>query len=356
MKETRRNLMVGLFVLVGLFTLGGLIVMFGRGPRMLAGADVYRLHIRFDQASGIRPGTLVTVGGITVGSVEKVSFKNVDRFDQGVSVIAAIESEYRLPKGSRAVTIEPGLAMGRPPIRIIPGLYGEQWLGDGSEISGEIRGAVESLLPPAIVRTFERTATQIGDAAAALTPALEDIHQILQPRKPADVDRPGGPVGNMSSAMARLDGTLKNFNTVLGDPELQSHLKDAIENFHTLSEDGKAAVADMRAAASDARQIATDAKTMISNGNAMIVKLDERIDQVARATLDDLETAGRALDQLSALVQMAARGEGTIGKLFADDRLYESMVLTAKRLGETIDEYRLLAKEWQKGTIRVSLN
>ena len=49
MRETRRNLLVGLFVLVGLVALGTLIVWFGRRPTMFAPADTYMVNVRFDR-------------------------------------------------------------------------------------------------------------------------------------------------------------------------------------------------------------------------------------------------------------------------------------------------------------------
>ena len=37
-----------------------------------------------------------------------------------------------------------------------------------------------------------------------------------------------------------------------------------------------------------------------------------------------------------------------------DNDLYEAVVVTIKRLSATITDYQLLAKEWQKGKVKVS--
>ena len=61
-------------------------------------------------------------------------------------------------------------------------------------------------------------------------------------------------------------------------------------------------------------------------------------------------TVSRAINSL---MEKVDRGEGTLGRLFLDDELYESLVLSFRRLGETVEEFRLLVKDWQKGKIRV---
>jgi hypothetical protein len=61
------------------------------------------------------------------------------------------------------------------------------------------------------------------------------------------------------------------------------------------------------------------------------------------------------LDGLAVASMNIQRGEGSLGKFVQDERLYESMVLTFERLTETIEEFKVLVKDWQKGKIRVGL-
>lgn len=353
MKEMRRNMMVGLFVLFGLTALCVLIVLFGRGPTWLGSGNTYALDIHFDSVSGIRPGTLVTLYGKTIGRVQEVGFRDAENFIAGVKVVAAIESQYRLPRFTRAETVEAGLGMGRPPIEIIPGPTDAEPLPPGEYIKGETRSAVESIFPGHIVATFDKSATQIGEAAAAMTPVLEDLHEVMRPRTPQEVDHPSGPPGNLSSAMTRFDSTLKHFNTVLGDPEVQSQVKDAVANFHKLSEDGSAALADIRLAAAEAREVVADAKVVVGNANTSLDKLNTNIDTLTRSAVDVLERAGKVLDPLYTTAKRLASGEGTLGKLTIDDRLYEAMVLSFRRLGKTAEEFELLLKQWQKEGMRI---
>lgn len=357
MNEMRRNILVGLFVLGGLAAMGVLIVLFGQDSTWGMSRQAYELNIRFEQATGIRSGTLVTVGGIGVGRVREARFVNPERVDQGVNVSVVFDAQYRdvrLHAGTRAATIEPGMGMGRPPIELIPGPAEGPILESGAVITGRMSSAVETLIPPTIVATFDKTATQLGEAAAALTPVLRDMHEMLQPREAAAVDRQDGPPGNLSSAMARFDTALRNINTVIGDSNTQNHLKGSVDNIYAMTEDGKQLATDLKAAAADAKQVVAEMKTLMTKGQQTLDSVSANTDKVARALITNLDSMSSMLTELNAIAQAANRGEGSLGKFVRDDRLYESMVLTFRRLSETAEEMKALVKDWQQGKIRVS--
>jgi phospholipid/cholesterol/gamma-HCH transport system substrate-binding protein len=355
MSETRHNFWVGLFVLCGLAALGTLIVLFGQGPTWLIGGDRYTLNIFFEYASGIREGTQVTVSGKEIGRVTDVEFRDPADLTQGVKVVVAIENQYQLHRGSRAETFQAGvLTGGRPPISIIPGPLDASPLQDGEELRGAIRSATESIFPAGVVSTLEKSGSQIGDAAGALKPVLEDLHEIMRPRSTAEVDMPGGPPGNLSTAMARIDDTLRNVNEMIGDPEVKQQVKDSVANIHEITEDGKVVAADLKQAATEAREMITDMKTLVGNAQGSLEKADGHFDRLARKGMDFLERAGRVVDELHTTTRQLNQGEGTVGRLLVDAKLYDAMVLTFRRLAETTEEFRLLVKDWQKGKVRVA--
>ncbi len=354
MSETRRNFLVGLFALVGLSALATLIILFGQAPEWMMRKRAYQITVQFESAAGVRPGTQVTAGGIEIGRVLRANFRDASDLNAGASVELLLHEPFRLKEGSRAETTEPGLGAGRPPIVIVPGPRSAAELASGSSIQGRIRPAVESLFPERIVTTLERTATQLGDAAAALKPVLEDVHLLLQPRRAAEVDAPGGPVGNVASAAARLDTALKNLNDVLGDTALQTSLKTAIENFRVLSEDGKAAIADVRVAAEQTKRVVTETEKVMVKAQGSLTQLDESVTRVANSTVGGIEQATRFFDEMTQAGQKLNRGEGTLGKLLVDGKLYDAIELTFRRLAQAAEELTLLVKDWQAGKIRVA--
>ena len=355
MRESRHTFWVGLFMIFGLVALAVLVLLFGQAGFVSRGSDAYVVKVRFDRATGVRRGTLATIGGIPLGRVIDVGFPSPGRYDEGVHVEIVFDQGVQLTEGTRAMTNEPGLGEGRPPIRIKPGPPDAAPLASGTLIPGEISTAVEQLIPPQVVSNFDRTATRIGEAAAALTPVLADLHEVLQPLSTEQVDMPGGPPGNLRTAVARLDSSLKHFNDVLGDPEVKSHLRQSFDNVYTMTEDGKIVVSEMKSAAGNLNATAVDAKALIERTAAAVERIDAQTDRLARSLTEDLELASSLLTRMNSIMEQVERGEGTIGRMFVDERLYESLVLTFERLAATAEEFRLLVKEWQKGKVRIGL-
>jgi len=354
MQAARQNLLVGLFVLAGLIFLGTLTILFGNAPPGLMGRRGYPLIIQFKSAAGIREGNQVTVGGIPIGRVQQVDFIDPQRFDVGVNVTVLIDEPYQIPAGSSAITMEPGLGQGRPPIEIRPGPSGAPRLLPRSTIPGEIQSAVAQFLPERVINSLEVTGTRIGEAAKALTPVLEDLHEALMKRAPSEVDRVGGPQGNLSSAMARLDATLKHWNEVLGDPETKSRLKDAIDNVHTITEDGKAISADLKSTAKEFRGVVDDTKAFVAEGRDTVRSIKTEATDLGRVARNMFERGTRLLDSAHDVTSAVSRGEGTLGRLVRDAKLYEAMVLSFERGAKALEDFRLLVQDWLKGKIRVA--
>ncbi|RMF85403.1 MAG: hypothetical protein D6744_01445 [Planctomycetota bacterium] len=245
--------------------------------------------------------------------------------------------------------------MGRPPIELIPGPPDEPVLESGAIIDGEITSAMASLIPPGILSTIERSATHLGDAAEAMKPVLADLHEVLRPRSPEEVDLPGGPSGNLSSAVARLDSALRSVNAVLGDSEVQNRVRSTVDNFYAMSEDGKQAAQNLRAASADFRGVTEKAGTFLDNTGATVEDIRGQVRTVAAALKKDLDLAADVLKQLHGISVKIDRGQGSVGKMLNDPKLYESMVLTFRQLTLTVQEFQVLIKQWQEGKIRVGL-
>jgi len=351
MEDYRRNLTVGIFMMFGLASLGVLIILYGELPDMF-GANTYVIKIHFDSANGIDRGVGVMMKGPQIGKVDSVEYLDPAHPEHGIYIIANIEDQYVIPTTATAEISVP-LAFGRPSIHLkIPkGPAPAYHPTDGSaEIHGILVGPMESMIPPALLSNIEKATQQIGYLAEQLTPVADDLHELFQVRPLQAVDAP--PAGrepappNVSTAVARLDGALKNINDVFGAAETKADLRQIITNFRTISEDGKSAVADIKAFAQQARAMADDAKRITGKVEVSLDKVTDRVDDTLKAVITDAEKLGKILDQLHQASTDLAEGDGTAGRFLRDPKLYEEITLTAQRLSAMIEDLHKLIKKW----------
>ena len=92
MRERVRNVMVGLCTIGAVGAASALLFLFGEIEPMLASR--WQLKVAFNEAGGLRRGSLVTLNGVPVGSIEKVEIWGDPT--QPVLVIAAIDDGVRL--------------------------------------------------------------------------------------------------------------------------------------------------------------------------------------------------------------------------------------------------------------------
>jgi phospholipid/cholesterol/gamma-HCH transport system substrate-binding protein len=115
MKRYAMETAIGIFVLVGLFCVGYMTVKLGKVS--LFGDTSYPLVARFTSVSGLRVGSSVTMFGIEVGRVERLTMDQDKqmalvelRIERGVKIyddaIASIRTEGLI--GDRYVSIDPG--------------------------------------------------------------------------------------------------------------------------------------------------------------------------------------------------------------------------------------------------------
>jgi hypothetical protein len=82
---------------------------------------------------------------------------------------------------------------------------------------------------------------------------------------------------------------------------------------------------------------------------------DAEVRAVSVAVRNSLEHADEFLGYLNTVGQQVARGEGTIGRLVMDSRLYEALAISVERLTLALEDFRGLIEDWRKGRVRIAL-
>jgi methyl-accepting chemotaxis protein len=253
------------------------------------------------------------------------------------------------------------MGFGRPALQIVvdPLAVGERRMPrDGIwPIHGRVVEMLDQVIKPEVQQTFEIAAKQIGVFAEALTPAARDLHDLLRLRtvEEVDTDSTGRMVANLYTLVQRFDQTVKSFNEVLASPRNQENVVASLENIRASSEDVRAAMTDFKAFAADARTFAADARVATGNFNATLGSLRETVDSSGRKFADVADAASAVLRNVDRTVTLMNQGQGTMGLMLNDNRLYESLVLTTQRLTTAVEEIRDLVALMKKGNVRMSI-
>lgn len=252
-------------------------------------------QVTFPQTGGLSSSDEVQVNGLRKGSVSDVKLVG-----DHVLVHLALASEITLTSDSRVA------------IRNV-GMMGEKVIAVDLRASGvpyserdTIPGVYEKGIPE-VVANMGNTVEAVSDLAVQLK--------------------------NIASAMERagsLDRTLDNFRNT------SEQLKLAVsENRAMLNE----TVSNLHAASRTAKSLTTDREA----------QLRHTLDSFERSAVS-MERLTVRLDSLRASLQNVAgkvdRGDGTLGKLINDPRLYDDAKLTVAQLKQLIDDIKKNPKKY----------
>ena len=344
MSEKQRSTLVGLFVLLGCFGLGGLIIVFGEQPEIL-GARSYRVAVTFDDLEGVTRGMRVTMRGIRIGEIQDMALTPT-----GVRVVMRIEEQYSLTEKTEALVKSSIVGFGQASfiVAVPRDDPGAPLPKDGT---AEIRGRMmeTSIVPERSLAALENTVIQIGRLAETLKPVAEDLHGILQQRTIAQVDAPTTPnvTATLATAVQRLDKLLKHFNDVMGDPAVQSNFKEAIENITTVSRDAKEISANLKDFSAQAKEAAAVGTQAMQRFDTAIANADQKLTTVAEKVQRVVDRVSGVLDHVDKTTRNIAEGKGVLGRLAFDEKLYEELLLTTKRLKILVKDFSDLVQQWK---------
>ncbi len=264
-----RYVRLGLFVLLGFVSFIAVLYLL-TDPATFRGR--YKVVTTLTDAGGVRKGDPIQMRGVNVGRVSGFEMTRDGRVD----ITMEIEGEWQVPQGSMVTLAESGVFGGRT-VEIKPTLnttYFEPW----DTIPGEDSGG--GLLENA------------GALATDATALMDRMQTLLDAET----------IESVQGGAREFEGLARELRTVVSDQsgeldELMGSLTRAAEGLESVGDAGP----EVTAAAQDAR--------------ALIAELQQ--------------TSGRldsVLSSLDVVVGRMERGEGTLGRLSADDGLYESLL------------------------------
>lgn len=283
---------------VGVLAVVALALLVG-GIRFLQGTSLlgntYPLIAHFEAAEGVVAGTPVTVRGITVGSVDRVSLAET----KGVRVRMRIQDDVQLPEGTTA-SVGGLAALDDVSVSLSRANEGEP-LSAGDRIPTVEQGTLDELQERALP-----IAERVDSVLAQTSGTLSEAQRVLSGSEP-NVQRL---TENLRSASAGIDAFVQRERAPMR--RTIGHLE------HT-------------AAALEALVDTLDRDTL-----AQAVQDAEQTMRYTRRTARSLE---QSAEDLEAILADLRAGQGTAGRLLNDPRLYRRADSISLRMDRILKDF-----------------
>lgn len=279
------------------------------GFNFLKGKNVFQkkatMFVTFDRVEGLNIADAIKINGLRVGSVEAMEEKDVDL--STVVVAFHLTREINIPSDS----------------------YGKI--------------VATPLGTTAIVITMgnEKSYLKNGDTLTGVTTKgmIEDLKETLSPT-----------VDNVNRTLLSLDSTIKRIGNVF-DENAKQHIGKMLKELalttnqlNNMLKPGKGSLATTVENMSDFTgnlKANNDSITSIINNLAKVTGNISEAD-LAKA-VQSIEAATSSLNQILAGIK---EGNGTLGKLTADDQLYKNLNSTANSLNILLQDFRMHPKRY----------
>ncbi len=262
--------------------------------------DSIIVYAEYDNVEGLTPSTPVTINGYAVGKVLDIYFK--DQSSGRLVVKMDIDTKFKFSKNSKAELFQNGFIGGKA-IAIIPAFDNAPDAETEDYLEGSTKAGITELVN-------ER-----------LTPLQEKIEKV----------------------MTETDTLLVGFNNVF-DERTQENLKTSIASLN-------ATLSTFNTASKTLSNLLETNKSKLDNTLTNVEKasgnLSQISDELAQAnitkTIKELQATLKKFDGIIASVE---NGDGSIGKLLKDEKLYNNLTGASQQLEELLQDMKLNPKRY----------
>ncbi len=251
--------------------------------------DTYLVDVRLSSAVGVKSSDPILVGGVRIGKVETVTLDDLTPI-----VTLRIDEPYEIPEDSQVEVISRSV-MGEKSINIRKGVS-TNMIAPG--------GTVQGSAAPGISDMF----TQVDSVTLNMRNLLENANILLDPERDKSIK---SSLAGVHDLTVELQNTLKRESVQVN--RVMANMDSLVSNMKDLSETERSKI--------------TGTLDNLENTSGRL-----------SAMMDELQSTTTALGNILTRLD---RGEGTMGKLLLDDRLYEDAVRVAgkmDRLVTSLDE------------------
>lgn len=344
--------MVALFVLVGVAALGWLVFKFGDLPALVTEYRSKEVWAYVPDAGGVRVNAPVIFKGFSVGRVANVEPPALMKNLQGpgesyqVAMKLVLSKDYQIPANVVPRIYRRGLGSSYVELSLETEPSG-QLLQEGAKLQGGMAGTAE-FIPQSVQQKIE-------DLAVSVKSLSDTIRGQLETRTPEMVAANAQLPPNVTTAIIRLDRVLTNLNTIMGDQENQGNIKRGLANFSEMTEQIRLTAKAVQDLTDDAQGLIQKTSGTVANIEKIAVDTNANIAQLSGRIQTAADRLSTALTNLDGLFSQIRQGEGTMGRLMNDPRLYQSLEDAGRNLSQALAEFRELVAQWKQKGVQVKM-
>jgi len=289
-------------VKTGILALGAILLLIF-GYSFLKGTNLLdknrEFFVKYDNVEGLAQAAPVTINGLTVGKVQDITFANSKG---GLIVKFTVEKDFDFSKNSIVRIYSAGLIGGKS-LGIFPEYDANNIAKSGDTLQGDVEDGMLS----------------------AVTKALGPLEK------------------KVNNTLATVDTLLLSYTAIV-DEDTRKNLKEAIENLNkTLN--------SFSGVSENLNHILANNTGKLDNTFTNLDKTANNLSQLTDS-LSQLETGKlvsdlqNVVDKMNQIVDGVDNGEGSIGKLLKDDKLYENLEGASRQLEQLLQDVKLNPKRY----------
>lgn len=310
MPPSRRNVLVGAVVLLALGVLAWMSLQFankGFAALFTKGTQVILVAPRAD---GVAEGSPVQYLGVNVGQVRDLT---LNPNGTGVVITLIINEGNHVPENVQGTIKPAGLLGTTANIGLEPvGEPSKNLIKQGTQLEVQ-PGSSNSLIPPEV------------------TGIIEDIH------KRDLVKHLDETIISLRDQAVKFGQVMESANELLGDKKMREDLRASLANLRSTTEKADKITGEFHT-------LTGQVQSLTANLNTTNRGLNDRIDQI-----------GKTLAKFDSVVSKIDKGNGTLGKLTNDPRLYEALADTSTELKLMVADLKRLVEQWEQEGVSLKL-
>jgi phospholipid/cholesterol/gamma-HCH transport system substrate-binding protein len=255
------------------------------------------LYAKYSHVDGLGVSKPVLINGFQIGRVDKLQLQP----DGSIVATLKIKGKYEIPKNSIAKLESTDLLGGKAIVMALG--TGMDFAQDGDTLNANVaKGLLETVEP------VQKKAEVI---IAKMDSILTSVNTILNPNFQRNVDKS---FNSIASTLASLEATSKKVDNLVGSEG--SRISSILSNVEAIS---------------------NNLKQNNQKINSILNNINTITDQVAAANFKQtIDNANKAVADLQGIVTKVNSGQGTLGLLVNDTKMYDNLNNASKNLDNLI--------------------